>query len=176
MSNLFILRRRWIWSSSSTIPLASSQFLGYLLEIMALLELLKLNEFLSFSWPKQLGDGPFSKKDPSPPDVAGKVLSITQIGIEFLHYGSYARFQVFAHSFPAFSFDFILEGWHNFSESSFLYKPFLCEILSERLDPLVEVECSHFSCFNLKLLFNYFLLNFFRRSSLLVYGLFNPLS
>ena len=71
--------------------LASSKFLGYFLEIRALLELLILCAVFSLSKSEQLGNGPFSKRDPSPPDIAGLVLSIAQIGVEFLHQASSDR-------------------------------------------------------------------------------------
>ena len=67
---------------SLPLPLTIYEFSDDLFEIWALLELL-IRCAVSYCFESQeLGDGPFPKRDPSPPDVACQVLSIAKISVE----------------------------------------------------------------------------------------------
>ena len=74
------------------LPLSKTvyQLLDDFLELRALLERVVLCAFTNWSQHRELGDGPFPKRDPPPPDITRQVLLLTKIGVEFFDKSPYS--------------------------------------------------------------------------------------
>ena len=124
------------------------QLLGDLFEAWVLLELLILCAIPYLSEPQDLGNGPFLKRDPSPPNLARHVFSLAQVSVKLLYQHPSSWFHVLAHYLPASSFYFLLKWGDELFEASLFNIPLLGEMLPKSLFSLVGVKGPDFSFFH----------------------------